>query len=133
MHDDEDGMIGRMDEDTVLPSRSNVDDTTVNKMDDDNDENSESPLVSEESPSKSNQDPISLNHELSATITTTSTSPSLTRVIPCSTMPMTISKNIDIPSKNDSSISFSVMDISSQGRLALFIEYKNMYVQRILN
>jgi hypothetical protein len=100
MRDDQDEVIGRMDEDNDLSN--NIPDPTVNKMDDDN---SESPLAIEESTTK--QDIDQSIDESSASL--------LTRVISAPTMPITISRNIDIPAKNDTNISFSVMESSSLG------------------
>ncbi len=103
IRDDQDEVIGRMDEDNDLPI--DIVDPTVNKMDDD-DNNSESPLAIEESTTKQDNDqPID---ESSASL--------LSRVTSTSTMPITISRNIDIPAKNDTNISFSVMESSSLGR-----------------
>lgn len=99
--DDQDEVIGRMDEDNDLPI--NIVDPTVNKMDDDN---SESPLAIEESTTK--QDNDQSIDESSASL--------LTRVTTTHTMPITISRNIDIPAKNDTNISYSVMETSSLGR-----------------
>jgi hypothetical protein len=98
--DDQDDVLGRMDEDNDLPN--NIIDSTVNNMDDDN---SESPLAIEESTTKQDNDqPID---ESSASL--------LTRVTSAPTMPIAISRNIDIPGKNDTNISFSVMETSSLG------------------
>ena len=108
MRDDEDEMIGRMDEDNLLLPPANPDNATVNKMDDD-DENSESPLPIDESSSTTKPDLVSPPEESSPSL--------LTRVVPTSTLPMTISRSIDIPIKNDSNISLSVMETSSLGRL----------------
>jgi hypothetical protein len=102
IRDDQDEVIGRMDEDNDLPI--DIVDPTVNKMDDD-DNNSESPLAIEESTTKQDNDqPID---ESSASL--------LTRVTSAPTMPIAISRNIDIPGKNDTNISFSVMETSSLG------------------
>jgi len=101
IRDDQDEVIGRMDEDNDLPI--DIVDPTVNKMDDDN---SESPLAIEESTTKQDNDqPIDV--EPSASL--------LTRVTSAPTMPIAISRNIDIPAKNDTNISFSVMESSSLG------------------
>jgi len=103
IRDDQDEVIGRMDEDNDLPT-NNID-STVNKMDDDN---SELPLaIEEQSPitTNSNNDPL---HDESSTSL-------LTRVVSAPTMPITISRNIDIPTKNDSNISLSVLETSSLG------------------
>jgi hypothetical protein len=100
--DDQDEVIGRMDEDNDLPI--DIVDSTVNKMDDDN---SESPLAIEES--TTNQDNDQPVGESSASL--------LTRVTSAPTMPITISRNIDIPGKNDTNISFSVMETSSLGNI----------------
>ncbi|CAF0948193.1 unnamed protein product [Rotaria sordida] len=106
MRDDQDEVVGHMDEDNELPTTNTTTaiDQTVNKMDDDN---SESPLATEEQleTTKSNND---------QSINDSSTSP-ITRVVSAPTMPMTISRNIDIPGKTDSNISFSVMETSSLG------------------
>jgi hypothetical protein len=100
IRDDQDEVIGRMDEDNDLPI--DILDPTVNKMDDDN---SESPLAIEESTTKQDNDqPID---ESSASL--------LTRVTSAPTMPIPISRNIDIPGKNETNISFSVMETSSLG------------------
>jgi hypothetical protein len=100
IRDDQDEVIGRMDEDNDLPI--DIVDSTVNKMDDDN---SESPLAIEESTTKQDNDqPID---ESSASL--------LTRVTSAPTMPIAISRNIDIPGKNDTNISFSVMETCSLG------------------
>jgi len=100
IRDDQDEMIGRMDEDNDLPI--DILDTTVNKMDD---ENSDLPLAIEESTSKQDNDqPID---EPSASL--------LTRVTSTPTMPIAISKSINIPGKNETNISYSVMETSSLG------------------
>jgi hypothetical protein len=104
IRDDQDEVIGHMDEDNDFPI--NIVDPTVNKMDDDN---SESPLAIEESTTK--QDIDQSIDESSASL--------LTRVISAPTMPITISRNIDIPAKNDTNISFSVMETSSLGADAM--------------
>jgi len=102
IRDDQDEVIGRMDEDNDL--QIDIIDPTVNKMDDDN---SESPLAIEESTTKQDNDqPID---EPSASL--------LSRVTSTSTIPIAISRNIDIPAKNDTNISFSVMESSSLGRV----------------
>jgi hypothetical protein len=100
MRDDQDEVIGRMDEDNDLPNH--IIDSTVNKMDDDN---SESPLAIEEQSSTTKQD-----HDDES-----SSASLLTRVVSAPTMPISISRNIDIPGKNESNISFSVMETSSLG------------------
>jgi len=100
IRDDQDEMIGRMDEDNDLPI--DIVDSTVNKMDD---ENSDSPLAIEESTSK--QDNDQPTDESSASL--------LTRVTSAPTMPIAISKNINIPGKNETNISYSVMESSSLG------------------
>jgi len=100
IRDDQDEMIGRMDEDNDLPI--DIVDSTVNKMDD---ENSDSPLAIEESTSK--QDNNQPTDESSASL--------LTRVTSAPTMPIAISKNINIPGKNETNISYSVMESSSLG------------------
>jgi len=103
IRDDQDEVIGRMDEDNDLTI--DIVDPTVNKMDDD--DNSESPLAIEESTTKQDNDqPID---EPSASL--------LSRVTSTSTIPIAISRNIDIPAKNDTNISFSVMESSSLGRV----------------
>lgn len=98
--DDQDEVIGRMDEDNDLPI--NIVDPTVNKMDDDN---SESPLAIEESTTKQDNDQSIDESSVSL----------LTRVTTTHTMPIAISRNIDIPAKNDTNISYSVMETSSLG------------------
>jgi hypothetical protein len=103
MRDDQDEVIGRMDEDNDLPS-NNID-STVNKMDDDN---SELPLAIEEQSPTTKQDNDQPIDESSAS--------HLTRVVSAPTMPIAISRNIDIPTKNDSKISHSVMETSSLGK-----------------
>lgn len=103
--DDQDEVIGRMDEDNDLPI--DIVDSTVNKMDD---ENSESPSANEESTTKQDSD-----QPLDESSSTTAAS-LLTRVTSAPTMPITISRNIDIPGKNDANISLSVMETSSLGR-----------------
>lgn len=100
IRDDQDEMIGRMDEDNDLPI--DIVDSTVNKMDD---ENSDSPLAIEESTSK--QDNDQPTDEPSASL--------LTRVTSAPTMPIAISKSINIPGKNETNISYSVMETSSLG------------------
>jgi hypothetical protein len=101
IRDDQDEVIGRMDEDNDL--QIDIIDPTVNKMDDDN---SESPVAIEESTTKQdNNQPID---ESSASL--------LSRITSAPTMPIAISRNIDIPAKNDTNISFSVMESSSLGR-----------------
>lgn len=113
IRDDQDEVIGRMDEDNDLPI--DIVDSTVNKMDDDN---SESPLAIEESTTKQDNDqPID---ESSASL--------LTRVTSAPTMPIAISRNIDIPGKNDTNISFSVMETSSLGRKLSFEEKQINFV-----
>jgi hypothetical protein len=108
IRDDQDEVIGHMDEDNDLSI--DIIDPTVNKMDDD--DNSESPLAIEESTTKQDNDqPID---ESSASL--------LSRVTSTSTIPIAISRNIDIPAKNDTNISFSVMESSSLGRV-FFILY----------
>jgi hypothetical protein len=104
MRDDQDEVIGHMDEDNDLPM-NNID-STVNKMDDDN---SELPLAIEEQSPTTKQDDDQSIDESSASL--------LTRVVSAPTMPMAISRNIDIPTKNESNISFSVMETSSLGRI----------------
>jgi hypothetical protein len=99
MRDDQDEVIGRMDEDNELPTI--LIDSTVNKMMDD--ENSESPLAIEEQSPTTKHD----IEESSASL--------LTRVVSAPTLPITISRNIDIPGKNESNISLSVMETSSLG------------------
>lgn len=91
-----------MDEDNVLST--NVDDTTVNnKMDDDDDINSESPVALDEHASTTNRDTDAISL--------------LSRVSSGPTIPISISRNIDIPAaKNDSTMSYSVMETSSIGR-----------------
>jgi hypothetical protein len=100
IRDDQDEMIGRMDEDNELPI--DIADSTVNKMDDDN---SESPLAIEESTTKQDDDQII--DESPASL--------LTRVTSAPTLPIAISRNIDIPAKNETNISYSVMETSSLG------------------
>jgi hypothetical protein len=95
IRDDQDEVIGRMDEDNDLPN--DIGDSTVNKMDD---ENSDLPLNNEELTIKED------NEQTSASL--------LNRVTPIPTMPITISRNIDIPTKNEN-ISHSVMEASSLG------------------
>ena len=114
MRDDQDEMIGHMDEDNLLLLPAvNPDNATVNKMDDD-DENSESPLPIDEASSTTKPDRDSPHEESSPSL--------LTRVVSISgTLPMTISRSIDIPVKNDSNISLSVMETSSLGRLSVFL------------
>ena len=110
IRDDQDEVIGRMDEDNELPI--DIVDSTVNKMDDDN---SESPLAIDESTTKQDNDqPID-----------ESTASLLTRVTSAPTMPIAISRNIDIPTKNETNISFSVMETSSLGT-KLFSAEKNI-------
>jgi hypothetical protein len=110
IRDDQDEVIGHMDEDNDLPI--DIVDSTVNKMDDD--DNSESPLAIEESTTKQdNEQPID---ESSASL--------LTRVTSAPTMPIPISRNIDIPGKNETNISFSVMETSSLGREFSFTRRK---------
>lgn len=106
IRDDQDEMIGRMDEDNDLAI--DIVDSTVNKMDD---ENSESPLANEESTSKDDSDQP-LDDE--------STTSLITRVTSASTMPIAISRNIDIPPKNETNISYSVMEASSLGKILRF-------------
>lgn len=99
IRDDQDEMVGRMDEDnlpqTSAPTITTTDATaTVTpKMDNDDDEIDQPEEQNSESPA----DPIN----------------SSTRAVTGSTMPMTISRNIDIPIKNDSAVSLSVMETSS--------------------
>ena len=106
IRDDQDEVIGRMDEDNVLPT--NVDDTTVNnKMDDDDDINSESPVALDEHSSTTSRDTEASSAAISL----------LSRVSSGPTIPISISRNIDIPAaKNDSTMSYSVMETSSIGR-----------------
>lgn len=111
IHDDQDEVIGRMDEDNDLPM--NIVDSTVNKIDDDN---SESPLANEELTTKQdNEQPID---ESSASL--------LSRVTSAPTMPITISRNIDIPIKNDTNISYSVMETSSLGSIFFKHQTENL-------
>ena len=108
--DDQDEVIGRMDEDNDLPI--DIVDSTVNKMDD---ENSESPSANEESTTKQDSDDQPLDDSSSTAASL------LTRVTSAApTMPITISRNIDIPAKNDANISLSVMETSSLGRRRSF-------------
>ncbi|CAF2524451.1 unnamed protein product [Rotaria sp. Silwood2] len=102
MRDDQDEVVGHMDEDNELPTT--IIDQTVNKMDDDN---SESTSATEEQlqTTKPNND---------QSINDSSASP-IPRVVSAPTMPITISRNIDIPGKTDSNISFSVMETGSLG------------------
>ncbi|CAF1226754.1 unnamed protein product [Adineta steineri] len=100
MRDDQDEVLGRMDEDNDLPPIN----STVNKMDDDN---SESPLALDEQSPTTKQDNEQTIDESSTSL--------LTRVVSAPTMPIVISRNIDIPAKNDSNISLSVMETSSLG------------------
>lgn len=93
-HDDLDDVIGRMDEDNEELLNEQ---TTVNKMDDD--DNSESPLTTDEIITKQDEEP---NPSLLARVTS----------IPI-TAPMAISRNIDIPTKNETTMSYSVMEASS--------------------
>jgi len=101
MRDDQDEMVGRMDEDNLPEVSSSTTktitttETVTPKMDNDDDE-LEQP---EEQNSESPADPTD----------------SSTRAVSVSTMPMTISRSIDIPVKNDSAISLSVMETSSIG------------------
>jgi hypothetical protein len=99
--DDQDEVIGRMDEDNDLPTI----DSTVNKMDDDN---SESPLAAEEQSPTTKEDNDQPLEESSASL--------LSRVVSAPTMPIGISRNIDIPGKNETNISYSVMETSSLGQ-----------------
>lgn len=100
VRDDQDEVIGRMDEDNDLPTI----DSTVNKMDDDN---SESPLPIDEQSPATKQDNDPPLDEPSASL--------LNRVVSAPTMPIVISRNIDIPGKNETNISYSVMETSSLG------------------
>jgi len=95
---DEDEVIGRMDEDNDIVG------PTVNKMDDDN---SESPLAIDEQSPTTKEETTQPTDESSASL--------LTRVVSAPTMPIAISRNIDIPGKNDSNISLSVMETGSLG------------------
>ena len=115
IRDDQDEVIGRMDEDNDLPI-NNID-STVNKMDDDN---SELPLaIEEQSPTtkQDNDQPIDA-----------SSASHLTRIVSASTMPIAISRNIDIPTKNDTNISFSVMETSSLGKIFKKLFVFNIYI-----
>ncbi|UJR09184.1 hypothetical protein I4U23_013432 [Adineta vaga] len=100
MRDDQDEVIGRMDEDNDLPQME----STVNQMDDDN---SESPLATDEQSPTTKEDNDQPIDESSAS--------HINRVVSAPTMPIVISRNIDIPGKNESNISFSVMETSSLG------------------
>jgi hypothetical protein len=100
--DDQDEVLGRMDEDNDLPI--DILNPTVNKMDDDN---SDSPLALEELTTKQDNDDDDDGE---------STASLLTRVTSAPTMPIAISRNINIPAKNDTKISYSVMETSSLGR-----------------
>jgi hypothetical protein len=104
IRDDDDEVLGHMDEDNELPGI--IVDSTVNKMDDD-DDNSELPLAHEEQSPATKED----IDESSASL--------LARVVSAPTMPITISRNIDIPAKKESNISFSVMETSSLGKLGI--------------
>jgi len=90
--DDQDDVLGRMDEDNDLPNES-----TVNKMEDE--DNSDSPLAIEETTSKQDEE---FNPSLLTRVTSIPT-----------TMPMPISRSINIPAKNDTTMSYSVMEASS--------------------
>ncbi|CAM4833141.1 unnamed protein product [Rotaria magnacalcarata] len=102
MRDDQDEVVGHMDEDNDLPN--NIIDQTVNKMDDDN---SESASAAEEQSETTKETTDQSIHESSASL--------LTRVVSTPTMPMNISRSIDIPGKKDSNISLSVMETGSLG------------------
>lgn len=110
MRDDQDEVIGRMDEDNDIPT-INVD-QTVNKMDDDNSESASA--VEEQLPTTK---PV--NDESSASL--------ITRVISAPTMPIAISRNIDIPGKHDSTTSLSVMETGSLGRESFRLRRFNFY------
>jgi hypothetical protein len=114
LRDDQDEVVGLMDEDNDL--LVNIVDPTVNKMDDDN---SESPLAIEEQSSTTKQDNDQPIDESSAS--------HLSRVVSTPTMPIAISRNIDIPGKNESNISFSVMETGSLGSFYFLFIYKNLF------
>ena len=105
--DDQDEVLGPMDEDN-LPPVSNLEAATVRKMDDDDDDddnkqNSDSPVTMED------------NDKKHSTTDVSSPSTDTNSALSAGTMPMTISKNIDIPMKNEPNISLSVMETSSLG------------------
>lgn len=114
IRDDQDEVIGHMDEDNDLAI--DIVDSTVNKMDD---ENSESPLANEELTSKEDSDQP-LDESASATSL-------ITRISSAPTMPIAISRNIDIPPKNDTNISYSVMETSSLGRFVRFHAFQTLF------
>ena len=99
--DDQDEVVGHMDEDNELPQIA----STVNKMDDDN---SESPLATDEQSPTTKED---IDQPIDEPIAS-----HINRVVSAPTMPIAISRNIDIPGKNDSNILFSVMETSSLGK-----------------
>lgn len=93
-HDDQDEVIGRMDEDNEqITVNQNI------KMDDDDDINSESPLTTDEITSTTTKQDDEFTHPRTISIPTTA--------------PMAISRNIDIPTKNETTMSYSVMEASS--------------------
>lgn len=95
-----------MDEDNELPNP--LIDQTVNKMDDDNSE-----LIS------ANEEQLETTKETNDQSVNESSASLLTRVTATPTMPMNISRNIDIPAKNDSTISLSVMETGSLGTVRI--------------
>ena len=106
--DDQDDVLGPMDEDNLRPV-SNLEAATVRKMDDDDDDddnnkqNSDSPVTMED------------NDKKDSTADVSSPPSDTNSALSAGTMPMTISKNIDIPMKNEPNISLSVMETSSLG------------------
>lgn len=100
--DEQDEVVGRMDEDNDIPT-INVE-QTVNKMDDDNSESVSA--VEEQLPTTIHVDDQSIDEPSTSLIA---------RVTPVATMPITISRSIDIPGKTDSTISLSAMDSGSLG------------------
>jgi len=102
---DEDEVVGRMDEDNdVVPAV----DTTVNTTASDN---SESPVMVDQQqiqPSPASDQPMDESNANAAASL-------LTRVTSAPTMPIAISRNIDIPAKNESNISMSAIESTSLG------------------
>lgn len=111
VHDDQDEIVGRMDEDNLPNVTTDNETATVKEfndesiLDDDNmNQNSESSVAMEES----------TKNDSSIDVLPTSSENNV--VAATASKPMAISRNIDIPAKNESNISLSVMETSSIGK-----------------
>jgi hypothetical protein len=115
---DQDEVLGRMDEDNDTPPSTAVD-TTVNTTASDN---SESPVVAEQ-PQQQEQEVQLPTSDQPMDVSSAAVPPPppllaaslLTRVTSAPTMPIAISRNIDIPGQNESNISMSAIESSSLG------------------